>query len=274
MSLTKEEKRAFRSLLFKHQDGIAITAIIAVLERHAVFGFLTTHKKTSISEILKAHPQFHAGYLNIALRSLASQGILTYEVTPQEVRIETTSKFLAFQRHSTHYVRFNELFEYYYKLFKNPFEFPLQHPQKLYELASYFTNARNTLRTDAYFQVEVAAHLEGVILAPLLVYLSYHGNLEIIETDTFLADESLQKVLKLLALHDGNTLTAKGFFLFDKSYAYGVTVSYIPIMYYMETYLTGDFFPFFKQDHLGNDKDLSHGIEDFSHVTHGVLRGP
>ena len=110
MSLTKEEKRAFRSLLFKHQDGIAITAIIAVLERHAVFGFLTTHKKTSISEILKAHPQFHAGYLNIALRSLASQGILTYEVTPQEVRIETTSKFLAFQRHSTHYVRFNELF--------------------------------------------------------------------------------------------------------------------------------------------------------------------
>jgi hypothetical protein len=272
MSLTREEKRVFRSLLFKHQDGIAITAIIAILERHAVFDFLATNKTTSVSAILAKHPQFHAGYLNIALRSLASQGILTYTVTDKEVRIETTSKFTAFQRHITHYVRFNELFVYYYELFQQPFQFPLQKPEKLHELASYFTNARNTLSTDGYFQIEVAAHLEGVLLAPLLVYLGYHADLESVEIATFLEDKSIQKVLKLLALYDGNTLTTKGSFLFDKSYAYGVTVSYTPIMTHMETYLTGDFLPFFQQDHLGNEQHVFRGINVWgsggSHATY------
>ncbi|QHI37368.1 hypothetical protein IMCC3317_27470 [Kordia antarctica] len=272
MSLTKEEKRIFRSLLFKHQDGIAITAIIATLEHHAVFDFLAMQQTTSVAEILQQFPQFHAGYLNIALRSLASQGILTYEVSEKEVRIETTSKFIAFQRHITHYVTFNELFVYFYELFKQPFQFPLQKPRKLYQLASYLTNARKALRTDAYFQIEIAAHMEGVLLASLLVYLEYHGDLENIETATFLEDESLQKVLKLLELHDGNTLTAKGNFLVSKSYAYGVTVSYLPIMRHMETYLTGDFLPFFEQDHLGNEQHVFRGVNVWgsggSHATY------
>lgn len=272
MNLTREEKRVFRSLLFKHQDGIAITAIIAILERHAVFDFLATNKRTSVATILTHHPQFHAGYLNIALRSLASQGILTYTVTTKEVRIETTSKFTAFQRHITHYVRFNELFVYYYELFKKPFQFPLEKPEKLYELASYFTNARKALSTDAYFQIEIATHLEGVLLAPLLVYLGYNADLESVEIATFLEDESIQKILKLLALHDGNSLTTKGSFLFDKSYAYGVTVSYIPIMAHIETYLTGDFLPFFQQDHLGNEQHVFRGINVWgsggSHATY------
>lgn len=272
MSLTKEEKRIFRSLLFKHQDGIAITAIIATLERHAVFDFLAIQRTTSVAAVLQAHPQFHAGYLNIALRSLASQGILTYEVTQDEVRIETTSKFIEFQRHITHYVTFNELFVYFYELFQQPFQFPLQEPRKLYQLASYLTNARKALSTDAYFQIEIATHMEGVLLAPLLVYLRYHGDLENIETSTFLEDESLQKILKLLELHDGNTLTAKGKFLVKKSYAYGVTVSYIPIMRHMETYLTGDFLPYFEQDHLGNEQHVFRGVNVWgsggSHTTY------
>lgn len=272
MSLTKEEKRAFRALLFKHQDGIAITAIIATLERHSVFDFLATHKTTSVADIVAKHPQFHAGYLNIALRSLASQGILTYTVTDKEVRIETTSKFTAFQRHVTHYVTFNALFVYYYELFQQPFQFPLANLDKLYELASYLTNARKALSTDAYFQIEIATHLEGVLLAPLLVYLGYHADLESVEASTFLENESIQKVLKLLELHDGKTLTTKGSFLFDKSYGYGVTVSYTPIMRFMETYLTGDFLPFFEEDHLGNEQHVFRGINVWgsggSHATY------
>jgi hypothetical protein len=272
MSLTREEKRILRSLLFKHQDGIAITSIISVLERHGVFNFLATNTSTSVAAILEKFPQFHAGYLNVALRSLASQGIVTYTVKPDTVRIETTSKFMEFQRHITHYVTFNQLFTYYYELFQQPFQFPLQNPQKLYELASYLTNARNALSTDAYFQVEIATHLEGVLLAPLLVYLGYNADLETIETSTFLKDTSLQKIFKLLALHDENSLTQKGSFLFDKSYAYGVTVSYTPIMRHMETYLTGDFLPFFQQDHLGNEQHVFRGINVWgsggSHATY------
>lgn len=271
MSITREEKRAFRSLLFKHQDGIAITAIIAVLEQHSVIDFLATQQTTSVSKILQQFPEFHAGYLNVALRSLSSQGILKYTVTQNEVRIETTEKFTFFRQHVAHYVHFNELFDYYYGLFKNPFEFPLPNTKKLKAFASYLANVKHTAN-DTYFQTEVALHLEGVLLAPMLVHLGYHADLEGIETSTFLENELLQEVLQLLALYDGNTLTKKGSFLFDRSYAYGVTTSYTPIMRHMETYLTGDFLPFFEQDHLGNEQHVFRGINVWgsggSHATY------
>ncbi|MGH1384468.1 class I SAM-dependent methyltransferase [Kordia sp.] len=272
MTLTREQKRTFRSLLFKHQDGIAITATIAVLERHAVFDFLANERITSVENIVEKFPQFHAGYLNVSLRSLASQGILKYSVTVDEVQIEVTSKFTDFQRHIPHYVHFNALFAYYYDLFKLPLKFPLPNIDTLISFATYWSDSKKALQSDTYFQEEVALHLEGVLLAPMLVYLGYNADLESVETSTFLKDTSLLEVLQLLELHDGNTLTTKGSFLFDRSYAYGVTTSYMPIMRHKETYLTGDFLPFFEQDHLGNEQHVFRGINVWgsggSHATY------
>ncbi|WP_298517182.1 class I SAM-dependent methyltransferase [uncultured Kordia sp.] len=272
MSLTREQKRTFRSLLFKHQDGLAITATIAVLEQQLVFDFLATAQTTSVAAILEKFPQFHAGYLNVSLRSLASQGILKYEVTAEEVRIETTPKFTNFQRHIAHYTNFNTLFAYYYDLLKQPYQFPLPDMDTLISFATYWSITKEAMKADSYFQEEVALHLEGVLLAPLLVYLGYHADLETIETATFLEDTPLQKVLQLLELHDGTSLTTKGSFLFAKSYAYGVTTSYMPIMRHKETYLTGDFLPFFQQDHLGNEQHVFRGINVWgsggSHATY------
>ncbi|MEM6722236.1 MAG: class I SAM-dependent methyltransferase [Bacteroidota bacterium] len=272
MSLTREQKRAFRSLLFKHQDGLAITASIAVLEQHGVFDFLENETSTSFTAITKKFPQFHAGYLNVSLRSLASQGIVTYSVTTHEIQIETTAKFTHFLRHIAHYVNFNTLFEYYYELLKEPYQFPLVDVDKLISFANYWAITKKAFEADVYYQHEVSFHLEGVLIAPLLVYLGYHADLEAIETSIFLEDASLLKVLQLLELHDGNALTTKGEFLFAKSYAYGVTTSYIPIMRHKETYLKGDFLPFFQKDHLGNEQHVFRGINVWgsggSHATY------
>lgn len=272
MSLTREQKRTFRSLLFKHQDGIAITATIAVLQKHAVFDFLANEHTTSLAAITEKFPQFHAGYLNVSLRSLASQGILKYVVTTDAVKIETTSKFQQFQQHIAHYVHFNTLFEFYYSLLKAPFQFPLSEIDTLILYATYWSETKEKLKDDLYFQEEVAFHLEGVLLAPLLVYLGYHADLESIKNSKFLEDASLIKVLQLLELHDDNALTTKGEFLIAKSYAYGVTTSYMPIMRHKETYLTGDFLPFFQQDHLGNEQHVFRGINVWgsggSHATY------
>ncbi len=272
MSLTKEEKRAFRSLLFKHQDGIAITSIITILERHNVFNFLATNTSTSVATILTNFPVFHGGYLNVALRSLASQGILKYVVTPKEIQVHTTPKFEAFRQYIPHYVHFNTLFEYYYDTFKKPFAFPVANIEKLVAFASYLASEKKNLQNNIYFQEEVAVHLEGVLLAPLLVHLGYHADLESIDKNTFLDDDPFLELFRLLGLHDGNSLTQKGIFLFTKSYAYGVTVSYTPIMCHMETYLTGDFLPYFEQDHLGNEQHVFRGINVWgsggSHATY------
>jgi hypothetical protein len=96
--------------------------------------------------------------------------------------------------------------------------------------------------------------------------------LESIEQDDFLKDISIQNLYSVSELYDGNSLTQKGSFLFHKSYAYGVTVSYTPIVRHMETYLTGDFLPFFQQDHLGNEQHVFRGINVWgsggSHATY------
>ncbi|WP_298424300.1 class I SAM-dependent methyltransferase [uncultured Kordia sp.] len=272
MTLTREQKRAFRSLLFKHQDGIAITSIIATLEHHGVFNFLTNNTITSVASILKEFPQFHAGYVNVALRSLASQGILIYKVTPEEIQIHTNAKFTAFTAHVSHYLHFNSLFASYYEMLKKPFAFPIATIEKLTAFASYLSSEKKNLHNDIYFQEEIAMHLEGVLLAPLLVYLGYNADLENIDSYTFLEDTSVQELFRLLDLYDGNSLTKKGTFLFTKSYAYGVTVSYTPIMRHMETYLTGDFLPFFQQDRLGNEQHVFRGINVWgsggSHATY------
>jgi SAM-dependent methyltransferase len=272
MTLTREEKRAFRSLLFKHQDGITITATIAVLEKHGVFNFLATEQSTSLSEIATQFPQFHKGYLNVSLRSLASQGILTYEVTADTIRLGVTPKFDNFQRHITHYINFNSLFSYYYELLQQPYQFPFPDVDTLISLATYWSITKKAFGSDTYFQEDVAVHLEGVLIAPMLVYLGYHADLEALETAHFLKDASLLKILQLFELHDGTSLTAKGEFLFAKSYAYGVSVSYMPIMCHQETYLTGDFLPFFEQDHLGNEQHVFRGINVWgsggSHATY------
>ena len=272
MTLTREQKRAFRSVLFKHQDGITITATVAVLEQHGIFDFLATVQTTSFAAIAEKFPQFHAGYLNVSLRSLASQGILTYEVTPQEITIEVTPKFQYFLRHIAHYVNFNTLFIYYYELLKEPYQFPLPNFDKLISFAQYWSITKKAFDTDVYYQNEVTLHLEGVLLAPMLVYLGYHADVETIDLATFLKNPSLLRVLELLELHDGTSLTAKGSFLFDRSYAYGVSVSYMPIMRHKETYLTGDFLPFFEKDRLGNEQHVFRGINVWgsggSHATY------
>lgn len=272
MSLTREQKRAFRSLLFKHQDGIAITASISVLEKYGVFDYLARATSTTLGKIIENFPLFHAGYLNISLRSLASQGILKYTVTNDEVRIEITPKFQDFQQHIVHYIHFNRLFDYYYNLLQASFQFPLPKIDTLIKYAEYWFTTKEKLKNDLYFQQEVSSHLEGVLVAPLLVYLGYHADLKNVTSTTFLEDISLQKVLQLLELHDGNNFTAKGVFLITKSYAYGVTTSYIPIMRHTETYLTGDFLPFFQQDSLGNEQHVFRGINVWgsggSHATY------
>lgn len=271
MILTQEEKRAFRSLLFKHQDGIAITAIIAVLDKHKIFDFLATEQKTSLAYILKKHPQFHSGYLNVALRSLASQGILTYDVSQQEITIATTPKFSDFTAHISQYVKFNELFSVYYELLKQPFQFPLPNVNLYLEYALLLKKYRSD-NTSLYFNNEISFHLEGVLLAPMLVYLGYHSDLQGIEQSEFLNHTDIKQLLIALELHDGNAFTTKGMFLTQKSYAYGVTTSYIPIMRHMETYLTGDFLPFFNKDQLGNEQHVFRGINVWgsggSHATY------
>ena len=272
MVLTKEEKNAFRKLLFKHQDGLAITASIAAFFNNGIFKFIEDKKQTTLDEILAFFTDFYKGYLNVSLRSLASQGILNYQVFDNEIRVVTTPKYKNFKKYIKLYHEFDALYKIQLQLLKTPldtFSISEDHIEFSYRL----NRLKTDYKLDNYFVEEVYLHLEGVLLIPVLVYLNYQSHLE-----NYPVKEVVSKNNKLILFFENLDLlekgdfTKKGQFLFDKSYAYGVTTSYLPIMTHIETYLKGDFTPFFERDMLGNEKHVFRGINVWgsggSHTTY------
>ena len=83
--LNKSQKSLLRAELFKHLDGIVVAPIAYCLFDNEVTDFIIEQKKTSLQEITK---MFNANdsYLNVALRTLASQGWLGYKLNGGEVK--------------------------------------------------------------------------------------------------------------------------------------------------------------------------------------------
>ena len=272
MILTREERRTFRKLLFLYQDGLAITASIVALHTKGIFDFLGTNSQTTLEEISTSFTAIHKGYLNISLRSLASQGFLTYEVSDTIIQIGTTRKFFKLKQRIPDYITFETLYQMQLKLLKTPFsEFSLDH--RYFEFSKMIKSLKIKHRDDTYFLEEVSYHLEGMLLMPVLVYLNYQADLEGIDIKKFIAEhDKLKQFFETLDLLSSKAFTKKGAFLLEKSYACGVTTSYLPIMSNITTYLSGDFTPFFERDEEGNEKQVFRSINVWgsggSHATY------
>jgi hypothetical protein len=74
--LSKLDKTFLRSTIFRHLNGVVTAATIHALNKRGVLDYLLKQKKVDIGNISK---KFSAseGYLNVALRTLCSQGWLT-----------------------------------------------------------------------------------------------------------------------------------------------------------------------------------------------------
>lgn len=84
--LNKSEKTALRNDLFRHLDGIAIVSTAYTLLEAGVLDFILKQKEVQLDQIVD---QFKAnkGYLNVALRLLASQGWLEYTLDNQMKKV-------------------------------------------------------------------------------------------------------------------------------------------------------------------------------------------
>jgi len=257
MNLTKEEKQQFRILLFKHQDGIAIANTMSVLAYKKVFSFLENEKETSLQKIVDRFPEFHKGYLNVSLRSLASQGIFKYKVGAHKIIFSKTSKFEKLLKHIQYYIEFSEVYQVHLKLLKTKFNNTIKLDDQLVTLSDKLSALQKKHKSDSYFQNEVLIHLEGLLLAPILVYLNFNADAESINIkDLIFTNKKLLRILENLSLLRDGMYTKKGQFLIEKSYAYGVTTSYLPIISNIESYLYGDFNRFFERDTDGNEQHV------------------
>ena len=90
--MEKQLKKELRGHLFRHLDGLVIIPTAYALSQRKVLKYLLEHREVSLDELSKKFSA-NKGYLNVAIRGLASQGWLDHYIKSSgEVVISTNDK--------------------------------------------------------------------------------------------------------------------------------------------------------------------------------------
>ena len=240
--LTKEEKRNYRSDLFRHLDGIAVAPTCYALHKKGVLSYLLEKESVTLEEV-KDHFSANEGYLNVALRILSSQGWLIQQLDngTDTIRYRINEK-------SSEAFSLAHLYEEVDYLLK----FSGQFSKRKFQVEPFLVLEKIMNRyKEAYGQKDVKEgsvvhqvlkHIEGIIVGPTVVSLGMTGMFHnYFMESSFSADEfhsdaqSFERLLDFFVWFgwfnkkgSNYSFTDKGFFFAKRASAYGVTVSYIP----------------------------------------------
>jgi len=243
--LNATEKNTYREELFRHLDGIAVAPIAFSLKEHGLLDALLGKKQTSLLQLSEAL-NANEGYLNVALRVMASQGWIDYKVdnAKDEITISTNAissiAFAHISRYAdvVHFMKISEAF--------HPRKFDLEQFQVLDKIYKKYvskayapTSEEKEINT---VEAQIEKHIEGVLVGSMTVFLGMDGMFhKYFMEASFSADEfhedpiSFSKILDFFTFlgwfrkkNDHYRFTDKGLFFARRSSAYGVTVSYIP----------------------------------------------
>lgn len=248
--LTKQEKSEFRSTLFCHLDGVATLTTAYALFKKGVLAYILQQQKVSLQELAK-HFKANTGYLNIGLRVLCSQGWLTQQYIENDViyKVNSSSK-RAFE--------LIPLCEDAVNLLKYSVCFPEEGIQAdaftAYENVFKKLETNYAITVNGVIEKQILTHLEGIIIAPLIVFLGVNGLFhKYFMEASFRAQEyhknpeSFKKILDFFVhqkwftkKNDTYQFTDKGLFFAKRASAYGVTVSYLPTFIKLDDLLFGN----------------------------------
>ena len=247
----------FRQKIFQHLDGLVTAPVVYSLHQKGILQFLLENKEVSLSK-LSSEFKANEGYLNIALRVLASQGMLNYKLdnATNSVVVSTNSKstlsfslapvyeevidvlkekdwFTSVQIQNESYHDLNMLFEWY----KNNCHIQL---------------SENDAERD--IQEQFLAHIEGYLVGPIIVSLGMTGMFHKYFMETSFSPEEFHKhpeVFKIILdffthlgwftrKKDNYQFTELGLSFAKRASAYGVTVSYLPMFKNIDELLFGN----------------------------------
>ncbi|WP_190808937.1 class I SAM-dependent methyltransferase [Flagellimonas sp. S3867] len=254
---SKQRQSKLRSKLFQHLDGIVVGPAAFVLKENKATDYLLTHKSVDI-DTMASDLNANNGYLNVALRTLCSQGWLVQHVDNDKNRIkyEINDLSKAAFNHFDMYREAIELLRMSEKFHPRKFEMePFLKLEKTFE--SYKENFGVILSDDIVLkklQNQILAHIEGIMVGPTLVRLGMTGMFHKYFMETrFKAEEfhrdpnGFERLLNILAQlnwfekeGDFYKFTEDGLFFAKRASAYGVTVSYIPTLRNLDKIIFGN----------------------------------
>jgi SAM-dependent methyltransferase len=233
---TEEKKSYFLNRLFKHLDGIAISPILMTLEKEGLLSHILKNDTNSLRELANQH-NANIGYLNVALRMLASQGHLNQKIDNKGVDIQFKSK-LSLQRilgWHEHYNIVSALYDTnidYSILFKNSDVLE----SALFSTLENYIKYREEIPY-SHAEPTMVTHIEGAVLGPIIVSLARANCFENIKNKDVKwwknINQDWQEIIKKLFNYsnltdENNQITEYGYFILKRATSYGVTVSYLP----------------------------------------------
>jgi SAM-dependent methyltransferase len=252
--LSKSDKEQLRSVIFRHLDGIATATTATALNNKGVLTYLLKHKNVGLSKLTE---QFNAneGYLNVALRILCAQGWLVQHLdnANNTVSYELNDK-------STRAFKLVPLYEEAVDLLSYSVNFPEEQigPDAFSVLERIFKKYKTHFGlgdvTPNSIEQQILTHIEGVIVAPIIVMLGVSGLFhKYFMEASFRAQEfhknpeSFKKILDFFAhlgwfakKKDTYRFTDEGLFFAKRASAYGVTVSYLPTFVQLDELIFGN----------------------------------
>lgn len=252
--LSKHDKQTLRGSIFRHLDGIATTTSALTLHKKGVLTYLLEHKEVSL-ETLASEFKANDGYLNVALRILASQGWLIQHLDNKSnsVSYEVNDVSAHAFKLVPHYEEAVNLLKYTVKLSDEPIGIDaFTALEKVFK--SFETHYGMDVSDETSVDYQVLKHIEGAIIAPIIVRLGMNGLFhKYFMEASFTAEEyhknpeSFKKILDFFA-HLGwfkkkkNTyqFTDEGLFFAKRASAYGVTVSYLPTFIHLDDLIFGN----------------------------------
>ena len=231
--LSKTDKNKYRSLLFRHLDGISLLGPISQLSKTGISEFINKSDSFTLEDI-NSFKKCNLGYMNISLHLFLCQGWLRKE---SDIYYKTNKGNTAFQNLSY----YAEIYEHVNHLVNcNSLIFNKSEPN------NYMRDILNTIKRYPKDD-QIHHHLTGAIIGPVLVAIGmspYHSNIvtdnKLNNLESLLNDNTYKNIVDLfsyLEWMDGDVLTEKGMFYIKRASAYGVTTSYLPIYSFMETIL-------------------------------------
>jgi len=254
--MNKAENTKLRADLFRHLDGIVTAPTAFALHQKGVLDFLLQEKQCSIQQ-LTATFKANEGYLNIALRVLASQGWLQYDIIGEnDIQISINENSATAFGLIPLYQEVVQLLQMSEKYHRRKFEVePFLLLENIFEnyRKHYGIEFSSDAKTKA-IQEQVLKHIEGIMVGPTVVALGMNGMFHkyfmeaYFRPDEFHAEgESFARLLDMFVhlnwfdkKNGTYRFTDKGLFYARRASAYGVTVSYIPTFRKMDTLLFGD----------------------------------
>ncbi|GGG43571.1 class I SAM-dependent methyltransferase [Bizionia arctica] len=263
--LTKQDKEQLRGTIFRHLDGLTTATTAYSLYKKDVLDYLLKNRKVALKDLTIVF-NANEGYLNVALRILCSQGWLIQH-------IDNASDAISYEinENSKEAFQLIPLYEDAVKLLSYSEKF---HEEKIGSdafivLERIFKKYENNFGLEGKSEVElqILKHIEGCIVAPIIVLLGVNGLFhKYFMEASFTAEEyhknpeSFKKILDFFS-HLGwfkkkkNTyqFTDEGLFFAKRASAYGVTVSYLPTFLALDDLLFGN--PFILKTESPNDTE-------------------